>query len=184
LRKALDEAVAGKEALREKMTMELSARQRAAGEAEERHLAHERRLLSEVDRERMATNQASTELAKVQKARAADAEAARTALLSSQQALNDEKTARREAEASASGALQSAQIELATQRERATASEQRAADLGSQLKRQEQQAERGIAQLRESHAATAAALRRIDASEHEPSQQGPRARKTTKKAEK
>jgi hypothetical protein len=177
LRKALDEAVAGKEALREKLTMELGARQRASEEAEERHLAHERRMLSEIDRERMATNQATADLAKVQKARAAEAEAARTALLLAQQALDEEKTARREAEASALRALQSVQIELATRRERAAASEQRAADLGAQLKRQEQQAEREIAQLRESHAATAAALRQIEPRVQETSKPRPPARK-------
>ena len=55
LRKALDEAVASKEALREKSAMELGAKQRAADEAEERHLAQDRRLLSEVDRERMGS---------------------------------------------------------------------------------------------------------------------------------
>jgi len=59
--------------------------------------------------------------------------------------------------------LQSVQIELATQRERATAAEQRATDLVSQLKHQQGQNEREIAQLRESQAATAAALRQIEA---------------------
>ena len=52
--------------------------------------------------------------------------------------------------------MQSVQIELATQRERAT-------DLVSQLKHQQGQNEREIAQLRESQAATAAALRQIEA---------------------
>jgi hypothetical protein len=75
LRKALDEAVASKEALREKSAMELSAKQRAADEAEERHLGQERRLLSEIDRERMATRHANAELAKAQKAHTADLEA-------------------------------------------------------------------------------------------------------------
>jgi hypothetical protein len=65
--------------------------------------------------------------------------------------------------ASASKELQSVQIELATQRERATAAEQRATDLVSQLKHQQGQNEREIAQLRESQAATAAALRQIEA---------------------
>jgi acetyl-CoA C-acetyltransferase len=106
LRKALDETLASKEALREKAQMELSAKQRAAEEAEERHLAHERRLLSEIDLERMATRQAGVELAKEQRARAADAEAARSALLAAQQAIHEEKTARRDAEANASKQLQ------------------------------------------------------------------------------
>jgi hypothetical protein len=181
LRKALEEAVAGKEALREKMAMELGARQRAAEEAEERHLAHERRMLSEIDRERMATNQGAAELAKVQKARAAEVEAARTALLSAQQAFNEKKAARRDADAIAARELQGVQIELATQRERVVAAEQRAADLGSQLQRQEQQAEREIAQLQESHAATAAALRQIESRVHETSKPRPPARKPRRK---
>ena len=50
------------------------------------------------DRERMATRQAAAELAKEQKARAAEAEAARSALHAAQQALHEEKTARREAD--------------------------------------------------------------------------------------
>ncbi|RZL93260.1 MAG: hypothetical protein EOP82_08025 [Variovorax sp.] len=44
LRKALEDTVASKEALRERSAMELGAKQRAADEAEERHLAQERRL--------------------------------------------------------------------------------------------------------------------------------------------
>ncbi|RZL89704.1 MAG: hypothetical protein EOP82_18530 [Variovorax sp.] len=56
--------------------MELGAMQRAADEAEARHLAHERRLLSELDRERVASRQAVAELAKEQEARAADRETA------------------------------------------------------------------------------------------------------------
>ena len=63
LRKALDEAVASKEALREKAAMELGAAQRDAREAEQRHVAHERRLLAEVDRERLAARQAAADLA-------------------------------------------------------------------------------------------------------------------------
>ena len=128
------------------------------GATSERHLAQERRLLSEIDRERMATRQASTELAKEQKARAAGAEAARAALLSAQQALHEEKAARREAESEGSRQAQALQLELATQRERTTAAEQRTADLASQLQRQQAQHEREIAQLRESQAATARAL--------------------------
>ena len=67
LRKALDDAVASKEALREKDAMELGASQRAAKKTEERRLAQERRLLSEIDRKRMATRQTSAELDKVQR---------------------------------------------------------------------------------------------------------------------
>jgi hypothetical protein len=129
-------------------------------EAEERHLAHERRLLSEIDRERMAARQSSAELAREQKARVAD-EGAGSTLLAVRQSLHEEKTTRREAETDASKRLQSVQIELATQRERAAGAEQRTCDLASQLKRQQEQYEREIAQLRESQAATAAALRQI-----------------------
>jgi hypothetical protein len=111
----------------------------------------------------MATRQASVELAKEQRARAADAEAARSALLAAQQALHEEKTARRDAEASASKQLRNVQIELATQRERTAGAELRANDIASQLQRQQAQHEREIARLRESQAAAAAALRQLEA---------------------
>ncbi|WP_088952496.1 hypothetical protein [Variovorax sp. HW608] len=52
---------------------------------------------------------------------------------------------------------------MATLRERVSAAEQRAGDLASQLQRQQEQAEREMAQLRESQAATAAALRQLEA---------------------
>ncbi|MDM0050601.1 DNA-binding protein [Variovorax sp. J22R115] len=161
LRRALDEAVASKEALREKTAMELGAKQRAAEETEERHLAQERRLLSEVDRERMATRQASAELAKMQKAHAADAETARSALGAAQLALQHEKTAHSDAAAAWSLQHQAAQVELATLRERSAGVEQRATDLASQLQRLQVQSEREITQLRESHASTTAALREL-----------------------
>jgi hypothetical protein len=45
----------------------------------------------------------------------------------------------------------------------AAGAEKRAADLATQLERQQGQAEREIAQLRESQAATAAALRQLEA---------------------
>ncbi|RZL91188.1 MAG: DNA-binding protein, partial [Variovorax sp.] len=162
LRRAFDEAVASKEALRERSAMELGAKQRAADEAEERHLAHERRLLSELDRERVATRQAAAELAKEQKARLAEAEVACTALGASQQALQEEKARHRDATAAWSRRHQEAQVELATLRERAAGAEQRVADLASQLQRQQEQSEREIAQLRESQAATTAALRQLE----------------------
>ena len=146
LRKALEEAGANREALREKVAMELGAMQHAAQAVEERHLAHERRLLSEIDRERMATHQAAAELAKEQKTRAAEAETARTALLSAQQALHEEKAARREADSEGARQIQALRLELATLRERAAASQQRATDLASQLKSQQAQQQREIAQ--------------------------------------
>lgn len=158
LRKALEEALAGKEALREKSAMELQARQRAADEAEERHLAQERRLLSEIDRERMATRQAKADLAKEQIARAADLEAARGAREAAAQALRDEEASRRDAAATWARQHLETQLELATQRERAAGAEQRASDLASQLQRHQEQSDREITQLRESHAATVAAL--------------------------
>jgi hypothetical protein len=163
LRKALDDALGSKEALRETMAMEVSAKQRAAEDAEERHRAHERRLLSEVDRERMATNQAAAELAKAQKARAVDAEAARTAILVAQQTLHEEQAARRDAVASASRQVKDAEVELATLRERSAGADERVKDLTMQLQRQGEHAEREITQLRESQATTAAALRQIEA---------------------
>jgi len=163
LRKALEEVAASKEALREKSAMELGASQRAADEAEERHLAHERRLLSEVDRERMAARQANADLAKEQKIRVADMEAARSAQETAKQALQDEKASHRDAAAAWARQHQEVQIELATLRERAAGAEQRANDLASQLQRQQAQSEREIAQLRESQAATAATLRQVEA---------------------
>jgi len=144
LRKALEEAVATKETLREKAAMEIQAKQRAADEAEERHLAQERRLLSEVDRERMATRQASAELVREQKARAADADAARAALATAQQALQAEKSAHREAASAWGRQIQETQLELATLRERAGGAEQRANDLAAQLQRQQEQANREV----------------------------------------
>ena len=161
LRKALDEAVAGKERLRETSAMELAAAHRDAKEAEERHVAHERRLLADVDRERVAIRQANVELKKEQKARAADLEAAGGAQDAAQQALQAEKLAHRDAAATRSLQLQEVQLDLATQRERAAGAERRATDLASQLQRQQEQFEREISQLRDSHAATSAALRHL-----------------------
>lgn len=163
LRKALDEAVASKEALREKAAMDLSAAQRDAKEAEQRHVAHERRLLADVDRERVAARQAAADLAKEHKARAADQEAARSALAAAEQALQAEKAAHREAAAAWSRDQQGMRVELATLRERAAGAEQRAADLGERLQRQEEQAEREIVRLREEQATAVAALRQIEA---------------------
>ncbi|MDM0066787.1 hypothetical protein [Variovorax sp. J31P207] len=159
LPKALDEAVANKGALREKAAMELGAPQRDTREAEERHLVHERRLLSEIDRERMASRQAGAELAKVQKAHAADAEAIRSALNSAQQTLQDEKTAHRDAAATWSRQDQEPQVELATLRERAAGAELRATDLASQLQRLQVQSDREITQPQENNVSTKAALR-------------------------
>lgn len=163
LREALEEAVASKEALREKAAMELGAAQRDAREAEQRHVAHERRLLADVDRERVAVRQAAADLAKEQKTRVADLEAARSAQEAASRALQAEKAAHRDDAAAWSRKEQVIQVELATLRERATGAEHRATDLAAQLQRQQQQAEREIAQLRESQAATAAALRQLEA---------------------
>ncbi|MDM0030458.1 DNA-binding protein [Variovorax saccharolyticus] len=162
LRKAFDEAVASKDALRENAAMELGAAQRDAREAEQRHVAHERRLLADVDRERVAARQAAADLTKEQKARAADHEAARSAQAAAEQALQAEKTAHREAAAVWSKEQQEMRVELATLRERASGAEQRAADLGERLRRQEEQAERESARLREEQATTAATLRQLE----------------------
>jgi hypothetical protein len=110
LHKSLDEALGSKEALRETMAMALAQQQRAAEDAEERHRVHERRRLAEVDRERLATAKAVAELAKVQKAHAADAQAARTALLAAQQALHQAQGARHDVEAAAAQQMQALQI--------------------------------------------------------------------------
>ena len=163
LRKAIDEAVASKEALREKAAMELGAAQRDAREAEQRHVAHERRLLADVDRERVAVRQAAADLAKEQKTRVADLEAARSAQEAASRTLQAEKAAHQDDAAAWSRKEQVIQVELATLRERATGAEHRATDLAAQLQRQQQQAEREIAQLRESQAATAAALHQLEA---------------------
>jgi len=178
LRKALDEAVASKEALREKSAMELSAKQRAADEAEERHLGQERRLLSEIDRERMATRHANAELAKAQKAHTADLEAGRDALAASRQEVQDEKAARRDAENTWTGQQQAAQLEIATLRERAAGAEQRATDLAARLQRQQEQSEREVSHLRESQAATATALRQLEA--HREANERPQAARSKK----
>jgi hypothetical protein len=150
--------MASKEALREKTAMELIAKQRAAEEAEERHLAQERRLLSEVDRERMTTRQASTDLAKEQKARAGEAESARAALDAAHKTLQDEEAAHRNAAASWAHQRHEAQVELATLRERAAGAEQRATDLASQVHRQHEQFEREISQMRGSQVTAAAVV--------------------------
>jgi chromosome segregation ATPase len=162
LRKALDESVASKEALREKTAMELGAAQRDAKEAEQRHVAHERRLLAEVDRERVMARQAAADLAKEQKAHAADLEAARGAQEAARQALQVEKAAHRDAAAAWSRQEREVQVALATLRERAAGAEQRAVDLADRLRRQEEQAEREISQLHEGQAATASALRQLE----------------------
>ncbi|MGJ7511299.1 DNA-binding protein [Variovorax sp. GT1P44] len=163
LRKALEEAIASKEALREKSAMELGAAHRDAKEAEQRHVAHERRLLADVDRERVAARQAAADLAKEQKSSAASLEAARSAQEAANQALQAERTAHGDAVATWSRKQQEIQVELATLRERAAGAEQRAMDLAAQLQRQQQQSERESAQLRESQEATAAALRQLEA---------------------
>ncbi|OUM00103.1 hypothetical protein A8M77_23260 [Variovorax sp. JS1663] len=181
LRKALEVTLKSKEDLREKAATDLEAKQRSAADAEERHLAQERRLLSEIDRERMATRQANAELAKEQKARAAESEASRTAMATAQQRLHEEQSARRTDAASWARQLLEAEVQLAARREREAAAEQRVADLASQLQRQAEQSDREITQLRESHAAAAAALRQLETKgigEEKP--QGARARRSLK----
>ena len=163
LRKAQEEALASKEALREKSEMALGAAQRDAKDAEQRHDARAGRLLADIDRERVAARQAVADLKKEQSARSAEQDASRAALEAARQALQAEKAARTDAAASWSRQEQATQIELATLRERAGAAEQRAGDLASQLMHQQAQVEREMAQLRESHAATAAALRQLEA---------------------
>ncbi|MDM0003033.1 hypothetical protein QTI24_30920 [Variovorax sp. J22P240] len=157
-RKALEETMASKEVLREKSAMEFGAAHRDAKEAEQRHVAHERRLLSEIDRERVATRQASADLAKEQRARAAAAEAARIALGVAQQTLHDNEAAHRNAATTWAHQRQEAQVELAILRERIAGAEQRAINLASQLQRQHEQLGREISQLRDGQAAKAAEL--------------------------
>ncbi len=163
LRKALEEAIASKEALREKAAMDLQAQQRAASEAEERNLAHERRLLSDIDRQRMAARQVTAELDKAQKAHAAHAEASRASLNTAQVAIQDAKNAHREAAFASSTREQAAQVELATMRERAAGAEQRASDLALQLTRLQAQSEREITLLQASNKFTNTALHKLEA---------------------
>ncbi|MDM0084586.1 DNA-binding protein [Variovorax sp. J31P179] len=177
LRKALDDALASKEALREKAAMELEVKRRAVEEAEERHLAQERRLLSEVDRERMATRQSAAELDKERKARAAEVEAARRAQDAAKEELEGEKALHRDAATAWARQDQEARLELVTLRERAAGAERRIDDLTSQSQRTREQSEREIAQLRESHASAVAALLRFEA-RAEPAAKTPRKRAT------
>jgi hypothetical protein len=102
-------------------------------------------------------------VAKEQKARAAEAEAHRVALAAAQQALQQEESSHRDAEIAWSQQHQTAQIELATLRERAASAEQRATDLASQLQRQHAHSERELEPLRESQSATTAVLRQLEA---------------------
>lgn len=162
LRKAFEGAVTSKEALREKSAMELGAAQRDARDAEQRHVTHERRLLADLDRERMAARQAASDLAKEQKARMADHESARASQASAEQVLRAEKDAHREAAATWSTENQEIRVELATLRERAAAAEQRGMDLGERLRRQEEHAQREIARFQEEQEKTLAALRLVE----------------------
>jgi hypothetical protein len=129
LRKALEEALSSKEALREKSEMALAAAHRDAREAEERreaneqrHVANERRLLTELDRERLRSDRTAAELAKEQKAR----EAAGRTLEETRLALQAEKAARSDAASAWARQAQATLLELAMLRERAGAAEQRA----------------------------------------------------------
>jgi hypothetical protein len=71
-----------------------------------------------------------------------------------------------------------------TRSPKATAAEQRATDLASQLQRQQAQHEREIAQLRESQAATAAALRQLETrSKSDDKPDGARPKRSAKGAE-
>jgi hypothetical protein len=129
----------------------------------------------------MATRHANAELTKEQKARAADLEAGREAMASSRQEAQDLKAAHRHAAITWSRQQQEAQVELATLRERAAGAEQRTTDLASQLERQQEQSEREISQLRDSHATTSAALRHLQ--DHAKGNETPppsRARKSSK----
>ncbi len=160
--------MASNEALRETSAMELGAKQRAADEAEERHLAHERRLLSEVDRERMATHQANAELGKEQKGRTADMAVARSAQEAAKQALQDEQSAHRDAvppgRARDMPPWSSWQPCASAPPARNNV---RPISPPSQLKRHQEQSEREISQLRESQATTAAAPRQLEAREQQ-----------------
>jgi len=163
LRKALQDAAASKEAMREKAEMDLRNRQRLAEEAEARHIAHERRLLSEIDRERMAARQAAVELAKERQARAVERETALATQDDLKKALENQKSVHWEAANAAAREHQETRLELATVRERAAAAELRVTDLTSQLQRQREIEERQAAHLDESQTALANALRQLQA---------------------
>jgi hypothetical protein len=136
------------------------------------------------DRERVAARQAAADLKKEQSARTADQDAARAALEAAREALQAKKAAHTEAASAWSRQEQATQVELATLRERAGAAEQRAGDLALQLQRQQAQAEREMAHLRESQAATAAALRQLEVrqeadAEKTPPGRAPRGKKSS-----
>ena len=136
LRRALDDALRSKEALREKSEMDLAAKQRSFNEAEERHLAQERRMLADVDRERLAARQSAQELTREQKARAAEREAARALQDQASDAVRAEQAARRADALESSELIQKLRLELATQRERAAGAERLVADMGARFVRQ------------------------------------------------
>jgi hypothetical protein len=84
LNRLVSELQASKEVLRTEHAAAIAARERTAQEAEERHIGQERRLLTEVDRERQGARRAAAELAKEQKLRAADVEASQRSLKAEQ----------------------------------------------------------------------------------------------------
>jgi hypothetical protein len=129
----------------------------------------------------VAARQAAADLKKEQSACAAEQDAARAALEAARQALQAEKAAHTDAAAAWSRQEQATLIELATLRERAGGAGQRVNDLVSQLQRQQEQAEREMAQLRESQAATAAALRQLEARREADTEKTPPGRATRSK---
>lgn len=80
LRELLGQAQAEQDMLRREFGATATARELASKVAEERHSARERRLLTDVDRERLAARQAVADLAKEQKARQRAEESMATAL--------------------------------------------------------------------------------------------------------
>ncbi|SCK11266.1 Membrane-bound metallopeptidase [Variovorax sp. HW608] len=161
LRSDLHEAAASKEALREKAQTDLENRQRQVEEAEQRRITHERRLLSEIDREREAVRHAAEELAKERQARVDEREVSLRTQDGLKQALEDLRSSHWEVAQATARDYQEIRIELAAMRERAAAAESRVSDLTSQLQRQREIEGSQIGQLNDTQAALAHALHQL-----------------------
>lgn len=157
LHEALETAAATQKSEKEKSDIELRTKQTAADQAEARHLARERLLLSEIDRERLLTRQVKAQLAQERQERAADRQAADAVRDAAHDELERERSTHREALSRMSQEHHELRLELVTMRERAASTENRLNDLTRQLQREESSA----AQLRDSHATALAALRAL-----------------------
>jgi len=146
LRKQLDDAGAQRDRVREEHVAALAARDRLAHEAEERHIANERRLLAEVDRSREETKRTAHAAAQAavrdQTALAKSAEqlaAVRDQLAEEQRASRTESAAAKaELVAARAAASDAANAQASTEqqlREQASALTQARTELGHALAR-------------------------------------------------